>query len=488
MKPSCTLLAAALLLAGGAASAQTGAPAAQAAAATSPAQAAAPAPADDLQEQVKQLKAELEALKAAQAAAASRLDEAEVRSKDAVVAGDIPGSFRVPGTEISLRLYGFAELNWVHGFKGDSSDIDYASFAPYIPLDGSDQARRKNRDYLTARTSRLGLEAGTPTRFGVLQVKLEGDFNNEPRTGGTAQYATYKEVYTQQVTSSYGFRVRQAYGQFGGLLAGMTWSTFMDVDNFPETVDYNGPIGNTFIRQPVLRYTYGTTDKGNFIVALENSSSYILDGRAGDNLGFPIANSLSRLPDLVLRWEKGFDWGSASLRAVTDEIRFDDGTGLHPAARGYGVGASALLKTWGDDYTVLAVTYGDGIGRYLNYIEGAAYEPGAGGSNGKIRVERAIGLVAGYQWKPRADLRVNAVYGMTHEFDNDYTKAIRALGLNGGRFGVNRTVQAGHLGAIYTPVKSCDLGLEGVWGYRKTLAGEKGQDFRLNLSAKYYIN
>ena len=480
MKPLCTLLAAALLLAGGAASAQTASPAAPAAAATT----AAPPAGDDLQEQVKQLKAEVEALKAAQAAAASRLDEAEVRSKDAVVAGDIPGSFRVPGTEISLRLYGFAELNWVHGFKGDSSDIDYASFAPYIPLDGSDQARRKNRDYLTARTSRLGLEAGTPTRFGVLQVKLEGDFNNEPRTGGTAQYATYKEVYTQQVTSSYGFRVRQAYGQFGGLLAGMTWSTFMDVDNFPETVDYNGPIGNTFIRQPVLRYTYGTQESGNFIAALENSSSYILDGRAGDNLGFPIANSLSRLPDLVLRWEKGFDWGSASLRAVTDEIRFDDGNGTHPSARGYGVGASALLKTRGDDSTVLAVTYGDGIGRYMNYIEGAVYQPSAD----KIRVERALGLVAGYQWKPRADLRVNAVYGMTHEFDNGYTTAIRALGLDGGRFGVNRTVQAGHLGAIYTPVKSCDLGLEGVWGYRKTLVGEKGQDFRLNFSAKYYIN
>ena len=444
---------------------------------------AAPA-AEDLAAQVKQLQFEVQSLKAARTADVSRLDEMEVRSKDAVVAGDIPGSFRVPGTEISLRLYGFAELNWIHTFTGDSSDIDYASFAPYIPLDGSDQAKRKNRDYLTARTSRLGLEAGTPTKFGVLQVKLEGDFNNEPRTGGTAQYASYKEIYTQQVTSSYGFRVRQAYGQFGGLLAGMTWSTFMDVDNFPETVDYNGPIGNTFIRQPVLRYTYGTMDKGNFIVALENSSSYILDGRDGDNFGYPVANSLSRMPDLVLRWEKGFDWGSASLRAVTDEIRFDDGNGTHPSARGYGVGASGLLKTWNDDFVILAVTYGDGIGRYMNYIEGAVYEPTAD----KIRVERAIGVVGGYTWKPRADLRVNAVYGMTHEFDNSYTDAIRALGLDSGRFGVNRTVQSAHLGAIFTPVKSVDLGIEGVWGYRKTLAGEKGQDFRMNFSAKYYIN
>jgi len=479
-----TLLAAALLLAGGVASAQTALPAP-----------AAPAPApDDLQAQLRQLKAEVDALRAAQADATSRLDLAEVRSKDAVVAGDIPGSFRIPNTDVSLRLYGFAELNWVHTFTGDSADIDYASFAPYIPLDGTPEAKRKNRDYLTGRTSRLGLEAGTPTRFGVLQVKLEGDFNNEPRTGGTAQYAGTREVYTQQATSSYGFRVRHAYGQFGGFLAGMTWSTFMDVDNFPETVDYNGPIGNTFIRQPVLRYTYGTMDKGSFIVALENSAAYVLDGRAGDDFGVATGQSLSRLPDLVLRWEKGFDWGSASLRAVTDEIRFDDGSGTHPSARGYGVGASALVKTRGNDWAVLAVTYGDGIGRYMNYIEGAVYDPGAD----EIRVERAIGVVAGYQWKARDDLRVNLVYGMTHEFDNAYTKAVKALSytdgdgntfkMDGGRFGVNRTVQSGHLGAIFTPVKSVDLGLEGVWGYRKTLAGEKGQDFRLNFSAKYYIN
>ena len=39
-----------------------------------------------------------------------------------------------------------------------TATVDYASFAPYIPLKGSDQYARKNRDYLTARTTRLGVE------------------------------------------------------------------------------------------------------------------------------------------------------------------------------------------------------------------------------------------------------------------------------------------------------------------------------------------
>jgi len=439
-----------------------------------------PASAETTEDQVKKLQAEVEELK-------SRLDEAEVKSKDAVVAGDIPGSFRIPGTEISLRLYGFVELDYNHDFKGDNSDIDYASFAPYIPLKGSADYARKNRDYLTGRATRLGLEAGTPTKFGVLSAKIEGDFNNEPRLGSTAIYPNASKddprgIYTQQATSSYGFRVRQAYGQFGGLLAGMTWSTFMDVDNFPETVDYNGPIGNTFIRQPVLRYTYGTPDYGNFIVALENSSTYVLDPDSNSGL---VTSSVSRMPDAVLRWDKGFQWGSMSVRGVTQELRLNDAdTAVKATKRGYGVGASGLLKTWGSDFVVLAVTYGEGIGRYMNYIEGAIYDRG----NNAILVERAIGVVAGYQLKANDQWRFNFVYGATRNFDNAFTDFARLGFYNGGRFGVNRQVQQGHMGFFYTPIKTVDLGAEAMWMFRKTLAGETGDNVRINLLAKYYIN
>lgn len=445
--------------------------------------------ADELKDEVKKLKAEVEALK-------SRADEAEVKAKDAVVAGDIPGSFRIPGSDVSIRLYGWAELNYIHDFKGDNSDSDYSTFAPYMPLKGTADYARKNRDYLTARTSRLGVEAGTPTKYGVLGVKIEGDFNNEPRLGSTSQNVNGngggKAIITQQATSSYGFRIRQAYGQFGGLLAGMTWSTFMDVDNYPETVDFNGPIGNTFIRQPQIRYTYGTPDYGNFTVAAENSSTY-----AYNDSGYIIPGSLSRMPDFVVRWDKGFQWGSMSVRGVTQELRIDglidEPANLDPGVdprvgkaskRGYGVGASALVKTFNNDYLVLAGTYGDGIGRYLNYIEGAGYDA----ATQTIQIERALGVIAGYQYKPSDVLRFNFVYGMTRNFDNGYTDFIRANGLDSGRFGINRTVQQAHAGFIYNPLKTVDVGVEAIWAFRKTLAGETGDDFRTNLSLKYYIN
>jgi hypothetical protein len=423
--------------------------------------------------------AQAQAAEQVKASVEERLDLVEVKQDDAVVKGDIPGSFRIPGTDVSMRVYGFAELDWVHLFRGDNADMDYSTFAPYLPLEGSVEAGRKHRDYMTIRESRIGIEAGMPTRFGVLGAKIEGDFNNEPRTGNSAVYGAPANVYTQQATNSYGFRVRHAFGQFGGLLVGQTWSTFMDVDNFPETVDYNGPVGATFIRQPQIRLSYPTAKLGTFTAALENSSTYVLDETAT-----AFASSASRMPDMIVRWDRGFGFGALSLRGMTQELRLKD-DGLDVKKRGYGVAASGLFKARGGaDFLTWGVTFGEGIGRYLNYVEGALYDA----AQDEILLEKAIGAYAGYQFKPSDFIRFNFAYGVVHELDNDFTKLARSFEPDFGRFAVNRNVQQAHAGFFVSPVKAVDMGLEGIWANRRTLAGAKGEDLRVNFLTRYYIN
>lgn len=444
---------------------------------------------DEMRQEIARLRQELNALKAqntakpaavagADSAVTDRLEQLEIKQKDAVVLGDIGNSHRLPGSETSLRVYGFAELNAVYESKGDNSNNDYSTFAPYAPINGS--TSRTGVGYLTARTSRLGVEASTPTAYGPLGVKLEGDFNNEPRTGNAAVNGAVANIYTQQATNSYNFRVRQAYGQFGGLLVGQSWSTFMDVDNSPETVDFNGPIGSTFIRQPQIRYAYGTKDNGTFTVALENSSSYVLDASGvASTMGF------SKVPDLIGRWDRSFDWGSMSVRGLTHELRINDGAGLEVSKRGYGLATTAFVKMRdAKDFASVALTYGDGIGRYFNYIEGAAFDA----ASRRILLEKAVGVVLGYQYKPSDDFRANFVLGAQRNYDNAYTAFVRANGLDSGQYGVNRSVYQGHLGFIYNPIKLVDFGVEYIFGQRETLAGEKGDLSRLNLSAKYYFN
>ena len=415
--------------------------------------------------------------------ASDRVDPHEVKLSDVVVKGEIPGSFRIPGSEMWLRVYGFAELDWVHAFNNDNSDIDYSTFAPYLPLHGSEQAKSGGRDYFTARPTRFGIEAGRSTKYGFLDAKIEGDFNNEPRTGNSAVYGTSANVFTQHATNSYGFRLRQAYGEFAGLLAGQTWSTFMDVDNFPETVDFNGPVGATFIRQPQIRYAYPTQKAGTFIVALENSVTYVLDV-TDPSSPTAMSNSHSRIPDLVVRWDRNFEFGALSLRAVTQQLRLNGG-GVDATRQGFGAAASGLVKTrGGKDFLTWGVTGGKGIGRYLNYIEGAAYDP----TSNSIKLEQAIGGYLGYQFKQSDMLRFNFAYGFTYTFDSEYTDFAKAAGFDRGRFGVNRFVNQGHAGFFLSPLPETDFGFEAIYGARETLANEKGDEFRTNLLARYYIN
>ena len=79
-----------------------------------------------------------------------------------------------------------------------------------MPLRGSADAKRSGETYLHARTSRIGIEAATPTQYGLLMAKVEGDFNNDPRTGNSAVYGSLANIYTQQATNSYDFRLRHA--------------------------------------------------------------------------------------------------------------------------------------------------------------------------------------------------------------------------------------------------------------------------------------
>jgi hypothetical protein len=455
---------------------------------------------DELRNEVLRLRKELNEMKAVKPAAApvaapaatpaadtalaDRIDNIELKQKDAVVAGDIPGSFRLPGSDTSIKLYGYAELNAIHEFKGDNSDNDYSTFLPYVPINGT--TNRKGQTLIHARTSRLGVESSTPTSYGPMGVKIEGDFNNEPRAdhdvGGSASGGSKESILTQQATNSYGFRLRQAYGTFAGFTVGQTWSTFMDVDNSPETVDFNGPIGSTFIRQGLIRYTYNSPDVGGLTVALENPVSY-----AYDDTGSVVTKGFSKTPDVVVRWDKGFDWGNVSARGVTQQVKVIDGAnGINASKRGYGLGLTSLLKLrGGQDMLSLALTYGDGIGRYFNYIEGAFLDA----ANNRILMERAVGVVAGYQYKVSDALRYNFVGGWQQSYHNAYTDfALANNDLGSGQYGLNKSLYQIHTGLIYTPVKNVDLGAEYIFGQRKTLAGEKGDLSRFNLMARYTFN
>ncbi|MDQ7988468.1 MAG: DcaP family trimeric outer membrane transporter [Candidatus Dactylopiibacterium sp.] len=383
-----------------------------------------------LQKQIADLQQQLTDLK----------NQQEAQSKEVVMKGDAPGSYRRAGEETSVRLYGFARADVVHNFGGrnNASTGDYAAYQPSIALTGSPNASQRGETYAFVRASRLGAEAVTPTSLGALNVKVEGDFYN---TGSSGL-----------------FRLRHAYGQLGSWIVGQTWSTFMDLDSTPETVDFNGPTGNTSLRQPQIRYTYATPNAGNFSTALEFKA----------NGGNTSGEEFNRVPDLVVRWDKAFDWGHLALRGVTTENAYKSET-VTAAKRGYGVGLGGSFKATETTTLLASSTYGKGLGRFFNESVGTQFDS----TVNEASIPKELGVVVGVHQKLSDTLRGSVTYGQQRTLS----------GVTGDS--LNRFVQSGTIGLIWAPVANVELGSEFMLSRRETIGGQSGTEPRLNFAATY---
>ena len=111
-----------------------------------------------------------------EAAQAKDTAAAEVKAVLAAPTGKPGGSFRIPGTETVMRIYGFMKLN---------GSTDLTTFNPNdsltaqsIPLFGTAAQRQGGATQMSARRSRFDLETWTPVNatFGELHSLMEFDF------------------------------------------------------------------------------------------------------------------------------------------------------------------------------------------------------------------------------------------------------------------------------------------------------------------------
>ncbi len=370
-------------------------------------------------------------------------------------AEDAPGVFKLPGTDSTIKFYGYVQLDTTYDFAGRDPNVegnDWAVHIANVPLENTPEYQnKKNQMYMTARTSRFGVETNTPTSIGAVGVKLEGDFNAANLESG------------QSFTNSVLFRLRHAYGTVGGLLVGQTWSNFLDLASYPDTVDFNGPGSIALIRQPQIRYTL-PVGPASLAIAVENPPG--TDGDDFTELGGGNRNRVSTIPDFTANLGFSGKWGSASIRGVTRNVkRVDDAAAPTKTLnkQGFGGAASTALKIGGDTLVVHGV-YGSGLGRYIFNV---GLSSGIGpngmlvGANDLTAVDAAAYHV-GYThvWAPafRSNLVwsqtfiMNPTIGGVDQFDNTVNHRMDQLFVN----------------SFWTFAKNAEFGLEYGWGQRKT--------------------
>ena len=388
-----------------------------------------------LKQELRMLTERMQELEAKLAETEEKVDE--TRDRAILSTGKSPGSFLIPGTDTEFSISGYVKADFIYDLKQKQGSTIYPAGLNTSP--GDDQGHFQAH----ARQSRLKISTSTPTPLGDLNAVIETDFFG---AGGN-----------QNQSNSYGLRLRNAYVQIGGLLAGQYWTNFGTLAAYPGTVDFEGPSGITFIRQAQVRWTQSIDDKLKFAVSLENPE-------ANQNIG---GKFLDRLPDAVVALEYNDDWGQFRISALGRQLTSPDDKQDELA---YGINVGGAFAAWPGGNILANFTYGDGIGRYLidGVGEGAIYDMAAQ----RLETKKALGIVLGANHKFTDTVMGQVVVGR-----HDIKDAQRL------RAGFKR-VNTVHTSLFWSPLSRLTVGGEVVYYDKEVYTGDKIENIRLQTSVQ----
>lgn len=419
---------------------------------------------NDLQQRLNALEAQQQ--RDAAVAAATRADQQQI-SQRLAQQGDLKGSFprsiRIPGTQTSVRLYGFARLTGSYDFEGrNRSDVQSANTVPLT----RGAAERQGGDFqFGARRSRLGVETRTDTPYGVARSVLEMDFAGAQSTSSTSSQANWIP------------RLRHAYVEFAGFTLGQTTTLFGDTVN-GEFLDSFTFLGLGGPRQAQARYTADLGGGLSFAVGLENPLSDYMSNTGAvvpDSDSSP-ALAVNRIPDLTLRLMNAGSWGNVALQGIIRRIDYTNKGALDPLQRfsdeawGFGVALGGSVNTFGKSRAFGRIAYGEGVGRYLEIVGSGATSdiglPGINARNASLDLVKVSTATIGYQqfWTDtvRSTFAGTLARASYPSYARDFAPAAQNL--------QNRTLGQFVANLVWSPIPDLDVGIEYNYAERGLLA------------------
>ncbi|WGL16492.1 DcaP family trimeric outer membrane transporter [Microbulbifer bruguierae] len=310
-----------------------------------------------------------------------------------------------------------------------------------------------------AKSTRLFIKSSTESGAGTINTHLEID----AMAGGQGD---------ERISNSYAQRLRHAYVDWQmdenrSLLAGQTWSTFFNVGALPEGLDFVGPVGTIFERQPQLRYSH-KVGSGQIQFAAENPATTLYNGAEN-----PYDDN--RTPDIVLRYNNSVGDLSYSVASMSRELAYENGAD-EDSRRGYAISLAGKMPIGKDDIRFM-YSYGNALGRYLGLN---SYRAGIIDVDGDIElIDQHGGFIAlrhfwSEEW--RSNLVLSATAADNPGFVSDMTPS---------------AYQSAQLNLMYSPMPKLSLGGEYIFARKEVenasglLADDSGDLQRLQFSVKY---
>jgi len=364
----------------------------------------------------------------------------------------------------TFDLYGFIMMDAGYDFKQTDPawfDVIRTTKLPAF----EDQFGEDGNTYFSVRQTRFGVKTLTPTDLGDFRTQFEWELFGVGVDAG-------------QTT----IRLRHAYGELGKVGAGQYWSPFMDIDVFPNTVEYWGPAGMAFFRNVQLRFMPIQGDT-RMTLALERPGASADGGIYADRVELAGVVPHFPLPDLSAEYRVGRGWGYVELAGILRRIEWEDtdpdSLDLSGEVTGWGLSLSSNVKFRdGNDVLRLQVVYGEGVENYMNDAPADVAIDGVNPSLSNpldVIALPVTGVVAflDHMWSERYSTSIG--YSMV-DIDNAEAQAPSAF--SKGEYAIGNI--------MYYPVPNIMTGLEFQWGKRHNFSDDfTSDDFRIQASFKY---
>ena len=331
----------------------------------------------------------------------------------------------IPGTEARYVFAGFLQLDGLWTRRELSGEEKDAFITSAIPFGAADSDARLN-----VRASQLN----AILHWGNVRAHAQADL---------FKYEEGAQINFTQFVARFG----------EWLTVGKTYSTFMDDEGWPTTLDYNGPSGAVFARQLVLRGSLPLGERLRFEAALED----------------PQVEGAER-PDLAARLRFGGERLHAQLAGLSRSASHAGRT-----VDGWGVSASAGFGIGQDDRLLVQWNQGEGLARYFNdglSSIGAVFDAGSG----TLEPLRLTGMYLYYERKWAA--RWNTTAGVSElRTKSEGRRPAEDL----------KRLQYASATLVHQLTTHLYLGAEILWGMAERLDGVQASDSRLQLSARYLV-
>ncbi len=364
---------------------------------------------------------------------------------------DFKGAWRLPGTNAALAIGGYVKTSVVYNF--DALAIKDRFIVGSIPVGLIDSIDIEAQSSITAAQSRLNFDLREPTKFGLLRAFIEGDFASQDDT----------------------FRLRHAFGQWKDVLAGKTWSAFVDTEASPEEVDFEGLNGRINVRQSQVRFMPKRGSNYEFQVSMEDPNPQVQNG-----------SGVTRSPDFVFTGRvQPYERLHVKLAMIARQIRarretravFGDEGMEKEYAWGTSISGRLMTPNLDDrDSLLFQFNAGNGIGRYVNDLSSVGDFDGI--FNPKTGELELFDILAGYvswqHWWGRNQMRSNFTFGMVDVDNPDFVAD-----------GAYKRTMRFSSNLLWTPTPRVDLGAEYLWGNRKNEDGENADATQIQLAVRY---